>query len=328
MNNTRTALLQWLEQGSIPANAVSTALRLAGVTPSKADWRTFFDSLMLWLAATFCALGVIFFFAYNWQAIGELAKFGLLELLIIGSLCLCWRLDLNATTGKSALLFAALLIGALLALVGQTYQTGADTYELFTVWAIAILPWVLVSCFSALWLFWLGLINVAAILYYQLFGGFFGILFNFDEILWAIFTLNTVAWAVRELVAVLTQFDWLAERWSARVLAVVSGGIISTMAIFAIGDIHNDSIQASLLVYPVWMGLAYTVYRHILLDVFVLAGGVLSGIIFITVWLTEKMMNNKMDEAGVFLFIGFVIIGLSALGGFWLKSVAQGGHHE
>jgi hypothetical protein len=127
---------------------------------------------------------------------------------------------------------------------------------------------------------------------------------------------------------VLTQFDWLAERWSARVLAVVSGGIISTMAILAIGDLHNDSIQASLLVYPVWMGLAYTVYRHILLDVFVLAGGVLSGIIFITVWLTEKMIDNKMDEAGVFLFIGFVIIGLSALGGFWLKSVAQGGHHE
>ena len=53
------------------------------------------------------------------------------------------------------MLFAALLVGALLALVGQTYQTGADTFELFAVCAAAILPWVLVACFPTLWVLWL-----------------------------------------------------------------------------------------------------------------------------------------------------------------------------
>ena len=323
MNNARTALLHWLEQGKIPVDAVHTALRLAGLRPSADDWRKFFDSLILWLASTFCALGVIFFFAYNWQAIGELAKFGLLELLIIGSLLLCWRFDINATSGKASLLFAALLIGALFALVGQTYQTGADSYELFTMWAIAIFPWVAVSCFSALWLFWLGLLNLGAVLYYQTFGGLFGFLFDVDSALWLLFSLNTLAWTARDAVALITKLDWLQERWTARVLAVFSGSVITTMAIIALLDKHDDDFQAALLIYPLWMIAIYAVYRHILLDVFVLAGGVLSGIVFITVWLSDVMLDHANDEASAFFLIGIVIIVLSALGGFWLKSVAQ-----
>ena len=49
----------------------------------------------------------------------------------------------NRPAGKAALLAAALLTGGLLALIGQTYQTGADTFELFATWAALILPWVL-----------------------------------------------------------------------------------------------------------------------------------------------------------------------------------------
>ena len=323
MNNSRTALLHWLEQGKIPADAVHNALRLAGLVPAPNDWRKFFDALMLWLASTFCALGVIFFFAYNWQAIGELAKFGLLELFIISSLFLCWRLDQNAIGGKAALLFASLLIGALFALVGQTYQTGADTYELFTMWALAIFPWVVVSCFSALWLFWLGLLNLAALLYYQTFGGLFGWLFDMESALWLLFALNTLAWAVRDLVAFMTTWDWLAERWTARILAVFSGTLITTMAIIALLSKYDDDFRAALFIYPVWMLAIYGVYRHVLLDVFVLAGGVLSAIVFITVWLSDVLLDHASDEAGIFLLISLIIIALSALGGFWLKSVAQ-----
>ena len=46
----------------------------------------------------------------------------------------------------------SLFTGALLALVGQTYQTGADTYELFALWAFAITAWVAVARLPALWL--------------------------------------------------------------------------------------------------------------------------------------------------------------------------------
>jgi uncharacterized membrane protein len=320
MNRNRTEILEWIEQGRLQSDALPTALRLAGLRPSRADWRSFFNQLTLWLSAIFCATAVIFFFAYNWQAMGLFAKFGLVELLIIASLVLYWRLDSKHLTAQAALLFATLLVGALLALVGQTYQTGADTYELFAVWAIAVLPWVAVSRFGALWLFWLGLINLAAIFYYQTFGGLFGLLFDNEQIVWALFILNTTALCVWEAAAQLG-ISWLRERWSVRILAVASGSLITSLAIWAIADFYEHGNINAVLVYLVWMVVAYLVYRHVLLDVFVLAGGVLSGIIVITVWLSKLMLEH--DDGSSFLFIGFVVIGLSAAGGFWLKSVVN-----
>jgi uncharacterized membrane protein len=320
MSDTRTEILEWIEQGRLQDDALPTALRLAGLHPDKKEWREFFNQLTLWLGVIFCATAVIFFFAYNWQAMGQFAKFGLVEILIVVSLVMCWRLDLNHVTGQATLLFATLLVGALLALVGQTYQTGADTYELFTVWAIAVLPWVAVCCFAPLWLFWLGLINVAAVLYYQTFGGLFGWLFDSEQIMWALFILNTLALCVWETAAHCA-VSWLRERWSVRILAVASGSLITVLAIWAILDFDEHGNTGAVLVYLVWMVVAYIVYRHVTKDVFVLAGGVLSAIITITFWLSKLLL--KHDEGGAFLFIGFAIIVLSAVGGFWLKSVVN-----
>ena len=317
MSEKRTAILDWIAQGRLQTEALPTALRLAGLSPTRSDWREFFNQLSLWLGAICCATAVIFFFAYNWQAMGRFAKFGLVEILIIASLLLCWKSDLNRMTGQAALLFAALLVGALLALVGQTYQTGADSYQLFAIWAIAILPWVVISRFSALWLVWLGLINLTALLYYQTFNGLLGFLFDDAQMVWALFIFNTVALCCWEFAAQ-RGVSWVGERWALRLLAVASGSLMTTLAIWAIVDDHNT---IALLVYPVWLLAAYVVYRHVCKDVFVLAGGVLSVIIVITVWLSNVLLRH--DDGGAFLFIGLVIIVLSALGGYWLKSISN-----
>ena len=66
---------------------------------------------------------------------------------------LCWPAGGSTWTGcpaRPSCVLLSLLTGALLALSGQVYQTGADTFELFAWWAVLILPWVLVSRFSPL----------------------------------------------------------------------------------------------------------------------------------------------------------------------------------
>lgn len=320
MGANRTEILDWIEQGRVASDAADTALRVAGVTPSPQDWRRFFDQLTLWLGAVFCGLAVIFFFAYNWQAMGRFAKFGMVEALIVAALALCWRLDLARAAGKAALLVAAMLTGALLALVGQTYQTGADTYQLFLVWAICIVPWVLLGRFSALWLFWLVLLNLSAYLYYRTFGGWFGILFDFEKVLWAAFAINTLALVIWESVAHMG-VDWLRERWSPRVLAVASGSVITWLALWAIFD-SRTAVAGTLLVYGLWLGAVYFYYRHKMIDLFVLAGGVLSAVIVICALLSELMLRGR-GEAGAFLFIGMVVLGLSSAGGIWLKNIAR-----
>ncbi|MBI1889928.1 MAG: DUF2157 domain-containing protein [Burkholderiales bacterium] len=319
MNGSRTSILEWIEEGKLPPDKAPEALRLAGVMPRPRDWGRFFDQLTLWLGTVFCAAAVIFFFAYNWKEMGRFAKFGLVECFIIASLALCWRLDLERTAGKAVLLLATLLTGALLALVGQIYQTGADTYELFAAWAIASFAWVVIARFGALWLVWLALLNLAAIFYFQTFGGFFGLLFSPERRLWALFGLNTAALLIWEIAAS-RGVEWLRERWSARILATASGSMITALMIWAIVDFDRTDHVLALPVYAMWMGAVYYYYRQRCPDLFVLAGGVLSGIVVVTVFLSKHLLRH--NEGGGFLFIGLIIIGLSAWGGLWLKSVA------
>jgi uncharacterized membrane protein len=317
MQSNRDEILEWIAQGCLPAEAVPRALRVAGVTPSNAEWRDFLDAVALWLGAILCASAVIFFFAYNWEALGKFAKFGLAEGLLLAALAACLRLGLDRLSGKAALLAASLLVGATLALVGQTYQTGADPYELFAVWALAVLPWVAVSRFGALWLFWVGLLNLAAFLYFQAFGGVFGFIFGKEDVLWALFALDTVALLAWEAAAQ-RGIGWLQERWPVRILVSLSGGFVTALAVWAVSD-WKEVGGAGLAAYVVWMLAAYAVYRRRRPDLFVLAGGVLSAVIVTTAFMIRQV---RFDSAGTFLIIAMMIIVLSGLGGWWLKTVA------
>lgn len=314
----RGDLIDWVEAGRMPPDRLAAAIDLVGLKTAPADWRGFLDALCLWLGVLFLAAGVIFFFAYNWQVLGRYAKFGMVEAAILAAVAASWRLGIDAMPGKAALLLASLLMGALLALVGQTYQTGADTFELFAMWALVIVPWVLVGRLAALWLAWVALINLAIILYHHTFGGVFGMVFGTERLLWLLFAFNTVALGAIEAAA-RRGLEWLRERWSPRLLAIASGGIATTLALFSIFGFRTTGAGGA-LAWLAWMGGAYVFYRVASRDVFVLALGVLSAIVVIVAFAGKEVLRH--NEAGSFLLIGMLVIGLSAAGGWWLKSVA------
>jgi len=318
MANARDEILDWSEQGRIAPGRLREALDACGALPSASDWRRFLDRLLLWMGTVMLASAAIFFFAFNWAEMGRLAKIGLLEAAIVGALLLLWRLGLERAGGKAALFAAALLVGGLFALIGQIYQTGADTWELFAVWAAGILPWALLGRLPALWVLWLALLNLAASLYYMTFGFLFGFLFEPERLLWLLFGLNTAALIVWEACAA-AGIDWLAERWSARIVATASGVAVTWLALNDIFDWRGSS-HWGLPLWLAWMGAAYAAYRHRIKDVYVLAGGVLSAIVVIATFLAKHM---QMRDAGAFLFIGLIIIALSAAGGWWLKNVVN-----
>ncbi len=313
----RSGVLDWSDQGRIRDGRLRDALELAGVLPGAKDWRRFLDRLLLFLGVVLFAAGVIFFFAFNWQAMGRLTKFALVEIPLVAVLVLAWRLGVDSIAGKATLLLSSLLAGALFALVGQTYQTGADTFELFAVWAAAILPWALVARFPALWIVWLALLNVAAALYYRTFGLFGGMLFGPERLMWVLFGLNTVALVLWEGLAA-GGLKWLRERWSVRVIATASGGLITALASQDIFEWHRAS-HWGVPLWLAWMVAAYVVYRHLARDVYVLAVGVLSAIVVVASFVANGISHA---EAGVFLLVGLLVIGMSAAGGYWLKLVA------
>ena len=212
MSRYRSEVLDWLEAGRVVPGREREVLRAAGVMPSPAQWRDFLGALTLWLGTIALAAAVIFFFAFNWDELGRFAKFAVVEGAILVGLLVFWRVDMDGAAGRAVLVLLSLLTGALLALSGQVYQTGADTFELFAWWAVLVLPWVLVSRFSPLWLVWLGLLNVAVYLHFQS-------SLDFEALLWGLFGLNTlalVAWEAAHRAGLL----WLRDSWPPRLVAI------------------------------------------------------------------------------------------------------------
>lgn len=319
MANARDEILEWAQQGHIPPEHVRKALEVAGALPDESQWRNFFDKVLLSFGAVLLGAGVIFFFAYNWQDLGRFAKFALVQVPIFAGLVVVWKRGVDSAVGKAALITVTLLVGALLALVGQTYQTGADTFELFAVWALAILPWVLVARFPALWLMWLALVNVAISLYFNTAGRMLGVIFQPDKLMLMLFGVNTVALIVWEVLAAMS-IVWLRERWAVRVLAVASGYLATALTIHEIIASSSFDTPWGPVVWIAWMVAAFWVYRYVVKDLFVLAGGLLSLILVVV---TSILKAVRFDSASVFLVIGLLVIGISAAGGWWLKQVAN-----
>jgi len=313
----RHTILAWSQRGAI-ADA-QAALGAAGVLPAARDWRAFLDALLLWSGAVALAASGVFFIAHNWNDLGKFAKFGLVELPLIAAVLGYWRLGPDRAAGKASLLVASILLGALLALFGQTYQTGADTWELFATWAALMAPWVLVGRFAGLWMLWVAIANVAIVFYFQVFPGLFGIVFSTERQLWTLFAFNTAALVGWELAA--RRLAWLDERWAPRLLAIASGTTVTLLMLQAIFDWRGQS-GATLVAYPVWLACAYGAYRLLLRDLLVLAGGCLSLIVVVTAFLAKNLLDSRVD-AGAFLVIAMVVIAMAAAFGWWLKQVAR-----
>ncbi len=311
--SVRGEVLEWFAEGRVSRGRERAALRAAGMIPTGERWLAFLERLTQWLGALALAIAIIFFFAYNWDDLDRVVKICMAEVAIVAGLLACWRLDLDGTAGRAVLTLLSLLVGALLALTGQIYQTGADTFELFAWWAALILPWVLIARFAPLWLIWLALLDVAAIQYFS---------FTRDgvAVLWSLFVLNGAALIVWEA-ARRSGSAWMLDSWPPRLIAVAGAASATTLMVWMVFDGHGRAATLSTASYALWLAATYGWYRHARPDLLMLAAAVLSLIVAVAAFLSRHMLES--GGAGGFLFIGLVVIAMSALGALGLRSVAQ-----
>ncbi len=92
-------------------------------------------------------------------------KFLIIQSLIVASVITALLKPADTLFRKLALTAASVFTGIFLAIYGQVYQTGADRYQLFLTWSLLISGWVIISRFSALWFFWILLINLSIALF-------------------------------------------------------------------------------------------------------------------------------------------------------------------
>jgi uncharacterized membrane protein len=316
-NRVRTALLA----AAVSDAALERGLDLAVHSPPPAAWRRFLATALALLGAGLLLAGVVCFVAYNWDRIGRFGKFALIELAIVVATLIAWK-KLPRLSGQVALLGAAVLVGPLLAVFGQTYQTGADPYGLFLTWLALIVPWVVISRFSPLWVLALVLLDVSLIL-------FAGQVLGLDS---ARETLRIpLLIAVLHAVAVVCwewqagrEHPWLGERWAVHVVAVLGFLALLIVAVAAVFMDSKAGFPGAIGVIGLFAAVAVVLqcYRHVQPDQFMVTLAVVIGMAWVTALVGRLVVELHLDAFGFFFMAAFVIFEIT-LGVKWYRRRAH-----
>lgn len=147
----RPTIYEWIARHDLDRARGRELFALAGLGEAPAALARRFWPVVAIAGAALAGLGVILWLAANWGELGRLGRFALLQAAV-----LVLALGAAARPGaRPALgLLALLCTGGLFAYFGQTYQTGADPWQLFALWAALALPLCLGARSDVLWAPW------------------------------------------------------------------------------------------------------------------------------------------------------------------------------
>jgi len=294
----------------LPSPAYSSDVPdLPGASERILRWGLFWHALSARSGVLFLVAAIICFFAYNWAAMPAFLKFGLIAGLMAAAGALSLSRGFLSTAGSLGLLACGLLAGALLAVYGQIYQTGADAWELFRAWTLFLLPLAVIGRRAGLWFaLWLTA-TLWAGLYLQQSAE---VLDTYDaaERLLFLITLGQsvffIAWEAAVHVFAAPNRPFLQARWLPRCLGFLLILFLAWVLAVHIVDRHNDyhytgmyaALYAALL-----LGGTYW-YVRVSRDLFLVAAGLLS---ILVVLLSLFVRADLFDIGGLFLIVITVI---------------------
>lgn len=239
------------------------------------------ERLLLVLGTLFITAAILLFFAYNWAYIPPTIKMGtilsLIAILTIGNFMLL-RQD-KVFVANLLLVTTAFMVGVFMAVFGQIYQTGADSYTLFLTWAIMILPWCIMTRFTALWALWLVVCNIAIQAWWDL--RIYPNWLKSDDIYIVVSLFHYCLYIIAKITIEKSQ-TWLDKQWVRLLLSI---GIFAPVTI-AIIDVIIDYRMRDL---DIRLAIYFT--------------------IFVSFYACAKWIIKGFDEYSVGFFSAMLIIG-------------------
>ncbi|WP_291441558.1 DUF2157 domain-containing protein, partial [Desulfovibrio sp.] len=219
---TRRSLTALCDAGELSPAAWEKSLQICGFNPDGKAWLAYWRQIFLLGGTLFFLAGVICFIAWNWATISPFGRMALVGSLVAGTGVGAVILGPVTRLGGILLLACGISMGPMLAIFGQSYQTGAELWELFRVWTILLfllalagkqaglwfVTWISGNIFAALW-FGRGLLSPL-----DIFGPFFAL----PE--WLLVIAGAIiAWEWAALRAARRAPEsWLCSRWMPRLL--------------------------------------------------------------------------------------------------------------
>lgn len=321
---TRGSLTTLCDTGALSTEAWEKSLEFCGFRPDAKSWLAYWRQFFLLGGALFFLTGMTCFIAWNWGSISPFGRMALVGAFVAGTGVGAVLLGPCTRLGGGLLLACGISMGPMLAVFGQSYQTGAELWELFRVWTVLLcllavagtqaglwfVTWISGSIFAALW-FGRSLSSPL-----DAFGAFFALPEWLLVIACAIIVWE---WAARRAVRCAPQ-SWLRSRWMPRLLFCDLAARCTAYLLVLIFDgqgWHNEFflwlpqqfVPAFALVAG---GISWWWYRKKEPDLFMLA--VLLGATTL-IFLAFLAENEFLFDAGVtmaFLLWGLLVTAITA----------------
>ena len=293
-------LYQWTARQGLDASSARRLRALAGLDAPPADPWTPLRRGAGALAAGLIGFGLILWVAANWDDFGRAMRFGLLQAvtaisLAAAALLAAWRAPLA--------LAGLLAMGGLLAFFGQTYQTGADPWQLFALWAALGLPVAWAARSDLVWTPWALIMATAIGLWMETFGGH---AWRFDAATVPVHAIGFVAYGA--LCAGLAFRPGAAgQPWAWRVAVLAS---VVAIAGIAIGGLLARHVAPQFFLGLGVLGIAAVLaWRRA--EVYALSALALALDTLVVLGVARVVLEPRADIGGV-LLIGVVACGLLA----------------
>jgi uncharacterized membrane protein len=287
---------------------------LADLRPNRLEWRRFLDLLMLGMGAIFLIAGIFFFFAFNWNGMDKFSRFAVVEGAVVVATLFAFFLKLDTWGGRISLAGAAMFMGLALGVIGQTYQTGADSWQLFQTWVMLITAWVLISRWNIMYLIWMVLINITIGLYWgQVVQG------EWSNLNLTIILVNLLFLLVWDLLARFTPIEFLKKgRWILYLFAVFMLTHASYLMLdYIFGSPIYRLMEFAPIVYFGLMAILLGMYTLVKRDLLMLTFGALSLLIISICWigrfLYDTLFYSSNDIFFYFLMMGVVTVSLTVI---------------
>ena len=316
--NTRIALYELAQKHALNAASIRQLFAAAGLNQEPKDLPSWFVKCAAVLAAALGGLGVIFWLAANWDTLGRMGRFALLQgaVLTLG-LGTALRPKLRVPLG----LLTLLCTGGLFAYFGQTYQTGADAWQLFALWAALSLFLCLAARSDVLWAPWALVATMAIALWTYAHTGY----------RWQVDSSGLAAHAVALLasIALVIGLSPLLARWTGAgmwAMRTAATFAVISMTLAAIGGLFNDPIAPQfLLAVALFAASAVVLAQRAMFEVFIFSAVALGlNALLVAGFVRWLFASGTGDHVGKLFITGIAAAALLAASVSTITRLARG----
>ena len=254
------------------------------------------------LGLALITVSLLYLMAANWWMLPDPVQLAIPMLILLCSATASIYFDQQEWVRQSLDTVSGLMLGLSLAMIGQIYQTGADSYLLFLLWSALLLPWLYRSNIGI----FVMLCVVSQLTLYLYFKQSFWMGRAEGLYLLGLNLLTALSFAYAMRYYALLRFLFIAF------VIVIS---ISSMMQF----IHHSKLiyLASSVVLPT--GAAFYFYRkHQALEVILLIAGLAASV---SLWVFELVENQLTNSAAGLFMLAVLIFGWFALISFALNRI-------